>query len=169
MSDFKDNFKSNFKQATILAFIDSVVYFLLYVAFVFYTYALPAHSSPLTNFAPMLTAVIVVIAIVYTWMHYYIYVMMVTFDLRLKDIMRNALIFALGKLPLNVLITLICGAIVIASVIFNTVIGIILSAIITLSLIGYIIVFSVYPTIENYLIAPVSVSDDEEDIADFCD
>lgn len=169
MSDFKDNFKSNFKQATILAFIDSVVYFLLYVAFVFYTYALPAHSSPLTNFAPMLTAVIVVIAIVYTWMHYYIYVMMVTFDLRLKDIMRNALIFALGKLPLNVMITLICGAIVIASVIFNTVIGIILSAIITLSLIGYIIVFSVYPTIENYLIAPVSVSDDEEDIADFCD
>lgn len=169
MSDFKDNFKSNFKQATILAFIDSVVYFLLYVAFVFYTYALPAHSSPLTNFAPMLTAVIVVIAIVYTWMHYYIYVMMVTFDLRLKDIMRNALIFALGKLPLNVMITLICGAIVIASVIFNTVIGIILSAIITLSLIGYIIVFSVYPTIENYLIAPVSVPDDEEDIADFCD
>ena len=169
MSDFKDNFKSNFKQATILAFIDSVVYFLLYVAFVFYTYALPAHSSPLTNFAPMLTAVIVVIAIVYTWMHYYIYVMMVTFDLRLKDIMRNALIFALGKLPLNVMITLICGAIVIASVIFNTVIGIILSAIITLSLIGYIIVFSVYPTIENYLIAPVSVPDDDEDIADFCD
>ena len=169
MSDFKDNFKSNFKQATILAFIDSVVYFLLYVAFVFYTYALPAHSSPLTNFAPMLTAVIVVIAIVYTWMHYYIYVMMVTFDLSLKDIMRNALIFALGKLPLNILITLICGAIVIASVIFNTVIGIILSAVITLSLIGYIIVFSVYPTIENYLIAPVSVSDDDEDIADFCD
>ena len=139
------------------------------MAVTFYTIRLLYFTFPFPLSLSILQYLMLLIGIIYAMMHIYVYQMMVTFDLSLKDIMRNALIFALGKLPLNILITLICGAIVIASVIFNTVIGIILSAIITLSLIGYIIVFSVYPTIENYLIAPVSVPDDDEDIADFCD
>lgn len=167
-SDFKDHFKANFKQATALAFIDSVVYFVLYVAFVFYTYALPAHSTAITGFAPMLTAVIAVIAVVYTWMHYYIYVMMVTFDLSLKDMLKNALLFAIGKLPLNIFITAICLAIIGVSIYFNIVAGIIAAAVISLSLIGYIIIFSVYPTIDEYLIQPVSAESDDI-TADFSD
>lgn len=168
LSDFKDNFKNNFKQASILAIIDSIVYFILYVAFVFYTYALPAHSTAITELAPMLTAVIAVITIIYTWMHYYLYVMMVTFDLSLKDMFKNALLFSIGKLPLNIFITAVCLGIIGLSIYFNIVAGIIAAACITLSLIGYIIVFSVYPTIDEYLIQPVSV-DNDDITSDFSD
>lgn len=171
MSDFKDNFKSNFKQATILGFIDTVVYYSLYVAFEFYRVGFAQLNPGMAQMTPLLIAVIVVAAIVYTWMHYYLYVMMVTFDLKLKDMFRNALLFAIGKLPLNIFITLVCGAIIIASILYNMLIGIIATFLITLSLIGYIVIFSVYPTIDNYLIKPVTASDDDDDddIPDFND
>ena len=169
-SDFKDNFKSNFKQATAVAFIDAAVYLLLYVAFVFYTYQLPVTNPEMVKVAPALSAAIAVMAVVYTWMHYYIHVMMVTFTLKLKDIFRNALLFAIGKLPINLLITVICGAIIFLSIYYNMLIGIIVAMLITLSLIGYIVIFTVYPTIDNYLIKPVTPDDDEDDdIPDFSD
>ena len=38
LSDFFEHFRKNFKQATAMAFIDAIVYFMLYVAFVFYAY-----------------------------------------------------------------------------------------------------------------------------------
>lgn len=169
-SDFKDNFKNNFKQATAVAFIDAAIYLLLYVAFVFYTYQMPVTNPEMAKIAPMLAAAIAVITVVYTWMHYYIHVMMVTFTLKLKDIFRNALLFAIGKLPINLLITVICGAIIFVSIYYNMLIGIVAALLITLSLIGYIVIFTVYPTIDNYLIKPVTPDDDDDDdIPDFSD
>lgn len=161
-SDFKDNFKSNFKQAVALGFIDAAVYLLMYVAFVFYRFQMPVINPGMAKLAPVLTALIVMMCIIYTWMHYYIYVMMVTFDLKLKDMFRNSLLFAIGKLPLNLLITIICGAIIFLSV-YYIAIGAILSFVITLSLLGYIVIFSVYPTIDNYLIEPVTVHEENDD------
>lgn len=169
-SDFKDNFKSNFKQATTLAFIDTAVYFLLYVAFVFYTYQMPVTNPEMAQLAPLLTAVIAVITVIYTWMHYYLHVMMVTFDLKLKDMFRNALLFAIGKLPINLFITVVCGAIIFVSIYYNIIIGALAALLITLSLIGYIVIFTVYPTIDSYLIQPVTAhDDDDDDIPDFSD
>ena len=170
ISDFKDNFKSNYKQALVLGIIDTVIYYMLYVAFVFYNYQLPVTNPEMAKFAPILTAAIVVISVIYTWMHYYLYVMMVTLTLKFKDLMRNALLFAVGKLPLNLLITIICGAIIFVSIYYNMIIGILVALFITISLIGYIIVFSVYPTIDSYLIQPVTVAEeDDDDIPDFSD
>lgn len=161
-SDFKDNFKSNFKQAVALGFIDALVYLLMYVAFVFYRFQMPVINPGMAKITPILTTLIIVMSMIYTWMHYYIYVMMVTFDLKLKDLFRNSLLFAIGKLPLNILITIICGAIVFFSFYYIAV-GAILSFVITLSLLGYIVVFSVYPTIDSYLIEPVTIHDETDD------
>ena len=152
-SDFYDHFKKNFKQGSIVAIIDAIVYLLIYVAFVFYAYMAKDISPEMAQMSPILLGAVGLFAIIYTWMHYYIYVMMVTFDLSVKDIMRNAFLFALAKFPLNIFITIVCGAIIFLSVYYSFV-GIILAIIITLSLLGYIIVFSVYPTIDNYLITP---------------
>lgn len=162
MSDFFEHFRKNFKQATAMAFIDAIVYFLLYVAFVFYAYMIGDVNPAMAQISPFLLAAVCVIAIVYTWMHFYIHTMMVTFKLSLKDILRNSLLFAIGKLPVNLLITVICGAIVLASV-YYLFIGAILAALITVSLIGFIVVFSVYPSIDSYLITPAmaNIEDDE--------
>lgn len=170
ISDFKDNFKSNYKQAAILGLVDTIVYYMLYVAFVFYNYQLPVTNPEIAKIAPFLTAAIVVIGVIYTWMHYYLYVMMVTFSLKFKALMRNALLFAIGKLPINLLITVICGAIIFVSIYYNMIIGILVALLITISLIGYIIVFTVYPTIDNYLIQPVTEPEDDDGyIPDFSD
>ncbi|MBQ7900938.1 MAG: YesL family protein, partial [Clostridia bacterium] len=115
-SDFFEHFRKNFKQATIVAFIDAAVYFLLYVAFVFYAFMVKDVNPAMAQISPLLLAVVCMITIIYTWMHYYIHVMMVTFDLKIKDIMRNAMLFAIGKLPVNLLVTIICAAIILASI-----------------------------------------------------
>ena len=79
--------------------------------------------------------------------------MMVTFDLSTKEIMKNALLFSIGKLPLNVLITFICGVIFLLAMFYiPTRITLILTVLILLSFVGYIITFSVYPTVEKYMI-----------------
>lgn len=153
LSDFFEHFRKNFKQATAMAFLDAIVYFLLYVALVFYTFMLKDVNPGMVKLTPVLIAAVCVIAIIYTWMHFYIHTMMVTFDLKLKDILRNSMLFAIGKLPLNLLVTIICAAVVLASI-YYIFIGAILAVIITVSLVGFIIVFSVYPTIDNYLITP---------------
>ena len=47
-------------------------------------------------------------------MHMYIYQMMVTFELSLKDLYKNALLFTLGRLPSNIFVLLVVGAVHIA-------------------------------------------------------
>lgn len=162
-SDFKDNFKSNFKQGLALGIIDLILYFAMYVAHIFYTYSLPQIYPDMAILSSFLAALIVVTAVIYTWMHYYMYVMMVTFNLKLSAIFKNSLLFAFAKLPLNVFITIICGAVILLSL-FYTFFGFIAAFLISLSFMGYVIVFSVYPTIDKYMIEPATVNDTEEEI-----
>ncbi|MBQ2615084.1 MAG: YesL family protein [Clostridia bacterium] len=95
-SDFKDAVKNNWKQALGVFVIDCIIFTLCMVALIVY--------SQMGGFAGALRYVMVMILLVYTMMHFYIYPIMVTFELKLKDIYRNALLFACGKLPSNLLI-----------------------------------------------------------------
>ncbi len=164
LSDFFDNFKKNFKQGTLMAILDLVLCTVMYVALVFYGYMAKDWAPELVSAAPYLMATICVFALVYLWMHYYIYVMMVTFKLKLKDIFHNAFLFAFAKLPLNIFISIIVGAVLFASV-YYMFYGAIAAFIISLAFVGYVITFSVYPTIDNYLLTPAKqAADDEQDI-----
>ena len=49
----------------------------------------------------------IVLTFVVGWMHFYIYQIMVTFECTVKQLMKNALLFALGKLPMNLLLTIL--------------------------------------------------------------
>ncbi len=168
-SDFKEHFKKNFKQGVAMTFIDYAAYFLLYVAFVFYIYGAGALAPSIAKASPYLSAVIVLLSIIYTWAHYYIYVMMVTFDLKLKDIIKNAIIFAFAKLPLNILISVILIVLSFA-MLYYIAIGAILFIIFGFSLFGYIITFCVYPTIDKLMIKPQNHDDgDNGPGSDFSD
>lgn len=160
-SDFKDNFKSNYKQGLVLGILDLVLYFAMYIAFVFYTYYFPQAYPNMAMYTPFFATMVAVLAVIYTWMHYYIYVMMVTFKLKLTAIFKNSLLFAFAKLPLNIFITIICGGVILLSLMY-TFLGLVATFIITLSFMGYVIVFSVYPTIDKYMIEPVAEKDTEE-------
>ncbi|MGN1093332.1 MAG: DUF624 domain-containing protein, partial [Monoglobaceae bacterium] len=94
-SDFKDNVKSNFKQSIIVFVIDIVVTVVMFYAIYIY--------GQMSGAISYLKYFLYVISFIYMMMHMYIYPIMVTFKLSVKDIYRNSFIFALGKLPSNFL------------------------------------------------------------------
>ncbi len=159
-SDFREHFAKNFKQAFVVGIIDTIAVFALYSAYCIYAYVLPI--SMLENVILSIAGkyLTFIVGILYLMMHYYIYVMMVTFDLNIKNIFKNAFIFTIAKLPLNIFLTAIILATVALSIYYISV-GIICALVITFSLIGFIIVFSVYPTIEKSMILPQTPVEEE--------
>lgn len=97
VSDFFEKFKSNFKQSIVVWIIDLAALFLLTVAIDFY----------MKSGIYILAFILVFVALIYTLMHLYIYQIMITFELSLKHIFKNSLIFALAKAPKNFLLLLI--------------------------------------------------------------
>ena len=104
IADGKDAFKSNFKQSMMLVMLDIVIIFLALTAITFYTSNYIQTQNTLMGIA---SVVVMVGFVIYAWMHYYIYQLMVTFQLTLRHIFKNAFIFTICSLPKNIIFTLI--------------------------------------------------------------
>ncbi len=154
-SDFKDAFKSNFKQAIAVFVIDLVAVVLFYVAIMVYSH-MPAPLS-------YLKYVIYVIIFIFTMMHLYIYPLMVTFKLKFKDLYRNSLIFAFACLPSNIFIIIVqaivhivipfyiimsAGQFTIIMLILHFVMEIVLTQAFSLFLVN----FNAYPKMKKYIL-----------------
>ncbi len=159
-SDFWEQFRKNYVQGIAVSLLDLVIYPLLYVGFWFYVYIMPQDMPEMGTLVPYVMAGFIgLAAIIYTWTHYYIYTMMVTFELKFSKLFKNSVIFAIGKLPLNLLITAIIGAILYLSAVifaYSTLAFAAIFALILLSLIAFITVFSTYPTIDTLMLKRVS-------------
>ena len=160
MSDFFEHFKKNFKQGIIMSIIDIAVCMVLYVALMFYLYIMPVDAPEMGTLIPMMGAMFVgAVSIVFLWAHFYIYTMMVTFKLDFGKLFKNSLIFAIAKLPLNILITLFLGLIAGGLIYTLTITGIIAGIfipVIFFSLTGFITIFSTYPTIDKVMLQKVN-------------
>jgi len=154
-TDFKDEAKSNFKQATIVLVIDLIMIFVFNAALSFYS---GAEGS-----LGILKYVVWAIILVYTLMHFYIYPIMITFDLPLKDIYKNSLIFAMGKLPSNLFVLIVLMAVHIGlpvcTILFcGKQMPIILVIIYLLELVflqgfsAYLVNFNAYPKLKKYML-----------------
>jgi len=160
LSDFFEHFKKNFKQGIIMSIIDIAVCVVLYVALMFYLYIMPVDAPEMGTFIPMMGAMFVgAVSIVFLWAHYYIYTMMVTFKLDFGKLFKNSLIFAIAKLPLNLIITaflaMIAGGII-YTLTFTGIIAGIFIPVIFFSLTGFVTIFSTYPTIDKVMIQKVN-------------
>lgn len=113
-SDGKDKFIENFKQGMLVILIDAVILVFSVNAMLFY-YSF--YASTHSFIWMLLTYIMVLMLVVYTFMHPYIYQIMVTFECNIGVIYKNALIISLAKLPGNVFTTLISAAVVL--LIFN--------------------------------------------------
>ena len=93
-SDYFKHIKSNFKQTIIVWVIDLIVFTLLCYAYFFYG------SSPgiLSN----AKYVVLVIALFYTMLHLYLYHLLVTYKLKIRELYRNSALFAISALPFSV-------------------------------------------------------------------
>lgn len=158
-SDFWEVTFKNFKQATVVFCIDAVALILGFFAYRFYG----SMPKPMCYIKYVLFAA----ALVFVMMHFYIYPMMVTFKLKLKDIYKNALIFTFAKLPLNflvlALVLLVHLGLIYAVVILGSSLSLIYfiplllaiplaEVLILLSFTGLIVNFSVYPVIKRYML-----------------
>ena len=154
-SDFFQHLKNNFKQASIVFIIDVVVFILFVFAFNFY--------GTQANALYVFKYVIICLAFVYTLAHFYLYPLMVTFDLTLKDLYRNSFLFALAKLPRNVL-TLVLVLFVHAGIPFMSVysgggfavylmVFVLLELLLLISTTGFIVNFNVYPVMKEYMLS----------------
>lgn len=156
-SDFWQYTKENFKQSIVVWIVDLAALFVLFCAYNFYSTADGAISA--------LKYVIVVVAAIYTIMHFYIYQIMVTFKLSIKDIYRNAFLFTLMNLPLNVLMLAIVALIHVgipyagATGIFSIggapiywIVFAVAELVLLISTTGFAVNFSVYPSLKKYML-----------------
>ncbi len=159
-AEFFEQFKKNFKQATLWSVLNG-----LFVLSLSYTMAYA--DSPLLLFGNQSTMFdlwvpLLVANTVFTCMTYYAYTMMVTFELKFKDILKNSFIFAIGRLPLSIFIcALVCAFCYVAYLRIS--IGLMLTAVILYALCGFLAVFSVYPTIEKHMLIPAKKRSQSEE------
>lgn len=164
--DFKDNALKNFKQSMIVSAIDFFVTILMIWSIRAYILLGTGGNLILT----IGTTLMVIMFIIYMMMHMYMYPMLVTFHLSIKQLYKNALIFAIVKLLPNLGILLLCMLIVLLTfgmiIPFSQIIGLILYAFLTVSLIGFITNFYVYPKLQKFMMredeAEEASDDDEE-------
>ncbi len=109
-SDFFKKFKENFKQSIILVIIDFVVVFFVFNAVIQYR---NMYASQNQFIWLLLLYVCVMTFIIYTFMHFHIYQIMVTYECKFRDLMKNSLLLALGKAPLNLILCIISAGILV--------------------------------------------------------
>ncbi len=156
LSDFFTHFKRNYTQGILMSLMDVACYLLLYIAFNFYLFIMPLDAPEAGSLFPSVMAGFVAfLAIIYTWAHYYIYTMMVTFKLSFSRLFKNALIFAFAKPLLNILISAIaigiCAGMLYLTMLVPLLAGMLIPTIV-LSLIGFMTVFSTYPAIDKIML-----------------
>ena len=162
-SDFWDRTKQNLKQAIAVYIIDLAVNFCLIISLNFY-------YSKLINGAEtvyiVMSALFLLVTMLYAMMHDYIWTMMVTIDLSIKNLYKNAALFTLlglGKNFISFALRIVLFAIVFGYL--HTIAGYILYAVLLLSASRLLSQVYSYPYIKKYLIDPQMQTDKTEDDA----
>ena len=154
-SDYFYAIKRNMKQGFVMGLLDSAA--ILALGFdLFYFW-----NSPTTGVNSFMYIMIFALIFIYGVMRFYTYLMLVTFDMKLGKILKNALIFTIMGIKRNLMAILGIGLLV---VIFGALIlflGRILPAVIILPFLcllgfcGFMYTFAAYPVIQKYMIDPV--------------
>lgn len=155
--DFKENAIRNLKESLIISVIGFFFIIIMGIAINFYF-----SFEKMNILTSLALGLLSMTFLIFTMMHMYIYPMLVTFKLTVKQIYKNAFVFAIIKFLPNLGILVLCLIIILISF-YYTVIGIVLLPLITLSLIGLITNFYVYPKLHKYMIDKIEEEDDDDD------
>ena len=142
--DFWEHTKSNFKQSIVVFVVDIAAFFLIYTSIFFYF----SQGGMYT----ILAYLVCVFAFVYAAAHFYLYPMMVTFQLPLRSLYKNSFLFAVGRLPQNLLIAAIILAVFGVGISVSPPLLALLMALLFFSVFGFLTTYSIYPTLQKYMI-----------------
>jgi len=160
-SDFFGAVKRNFKQGFILGIIDSLfLYALVYGSMMYFI------NSGTYMFSIMFFAEILLL-IVYLTMRFYMYLLLVTFDLGIFKILKNSFIFAIVGFKRNIVAW--CGIVFVLILNFYLLItipmlGVVMPFLISVMLIMFMAAFAAYPVIKKYMIDPYYKTEPKEKI-----
>lgn len=111
VSDGVDKFKENFKQGMLVVMFDLIILVFAVNAMHFYHVLYTGTSNILWL---VLEYLIIMVLIVYTMMHPYIYQIMVTFECSIWSVYKNALIITFAKLPVSFILLSLGTAVIFA-------------------------------------------------------
>ena len=96
-SDFFYGIKKNFKQGFFLGLIDCIISAVLALDLLYFL------DSPQTAFNNFMYVMIIALIILYVVFRFYTYLMVVTFDMKLSKVFKNALIFTVLGIKRNIM------------------------------------------------------------------
>lgn len=165
-SDFWEAVKANWKQSLIHSIISSLAFALLIFSYYFYPQVLSGFGLYLIR------AFIIVVGILFIVMNFYIYQMMITFDLKLTDIYKNSFILALSKVPSAFAIVLILALLLVVIPFLliwnfpNIGVAVIIFIVYISIFVGFayfLINYYASRGIKKYMIDPLNDDDDDDD------
>ena len=149
-SDFFYIIKRNIKQCLIFGIIDSL--FIAMFSYNIYFLLINYSVTPMNSVMLLFT---VCMAIIYYIARQYAYIMIFTFNLPLKKIIKNSLYFVLLGIKRNligILFSVLLIALNLIIFLLYMPVGMILPFIITLALLDFIFVYAAYPNIDKYMV-----------------
>lgn len=161
-SDYFYAIKRNLKQGLLMGLLDFAVIGVLGFDIMYFTGLSGSFTNDLMYFCT------IGIAIVYFFMRFYLYIMLITFDLSIYKLLKNALIFVILGIKRNIMgvlgIILLVGINLLLAVIFvptGSIIPLILPAFYLLSFSSFISAYAAYPNIQKYMIDPQTTAPEE--------
>lgn len=160
--DFKQAFRENFLRAFVMGIIDLVAYFgmasgiWLYSTNAIYVSSQNAGITTEEIIYYVLLAVTLSAGITFTVMNYYIYIMMVSTDLSMKNIIKNslALAFLAPRKNLTAFILSVVIGLIPLGLIWLNMQFIIVLPFAPAAIIGLVVCYLCYPVVQKYVIAP---------------
>ncbi len=166
LSDYFYAIRRNLKQGFLLGVIDLVAIFLLVFDFTYFMGMSSTFWTDVCYFA------ILVMAVLYFFMRFYIYLQLITFDISMRKIFKNALIFTVLGMKRNIMAVLgiavyVAILVVLFAVFAMTPLGIAIPLILPLfyflSFTSFTSAYAAYPIIDRYMIAPHRAEYDDGD------
>lgn len=165
-SDFFKTVKNNFK----LFLLNGLI---CYVVTVVISIALQYYASNLSNnwFFYFPFGICMMAAILFIFTQYYMPVVLITFDLKFKQALKNSFYFGILGMGRNFLLSLILVVVFVGIyllmgyLVLTMMIAIALIALILFSFCSFLIQFTVYPVVEKYMINPPESQEETVDKA----
>lgn len=157
--DFWDAFKRCFFRGSIAYVLDCLSAGILIINFGFY------NAQPDSIVTALLRGLLVLVIFIWSMMHVYIYPTITSFDLKLKDVYKNAFIMTVGRLPQTAAAFLL-GLLISFAVIYFSVAVIYLALLIPILLFAFVEYTRLsisYPLIKKYMDSSSKASDNEAD------
>lgn len=163
-SDFFYAIKRNLKQGFFLGIIDFSICVILGVDFVFFFQQTGSFGLD------FMYAMIFALIVIYFIMRFYIYLLLVTFDLKNFKILKNALIFSVLGIKRNILAFLgiillvaIHAALMLLLIPIGVSLTIVIPMVYLMAATAFMSAYAAYPIIDKYMIAPYEDEQEENE------